>query len=331
MRKAMWAAVGLLFLSILSSCEKQETEDVVVVRGYMGAARKNPYLAAERYLKESGREIESQSGVVKMDPEVGVVFAPASTLRSKGDVERVLSWVESGGHYVCLLARGEDFWKDVGESVDHNEHQWYEDDEQKNRALEEFAQRAGYQLKEMMGETWDETVSEMLDESKNKDARLAILRGETLPFAQRTMVEIDGQRYAMLLGGTQGVMAMDGGEKKARRFASTEHGLGRITFLSDARALRNPYLGMADHALVLDALANHPGKVVFSLGTVPSFLGLLGEHASKALMGLMVLLFLWLWKSLPNFGPKLEVDEAGLSSYREHLANTFTGNPCLFS
>lgn len=312
------AVLCLVFVVLLSGCGgEKEPEQREYVEGYRGQAKRNPYLVAERFLKKDGNDVRSMKGVVKLNDEESVVFSPASSLRSTSDGERVLSWISSGGHFICFLQRGEDYWQDVGRGADHEPNKW-DDQFDETNGLDVLLERVGLKLVDLedpAGEDWERSSLELL-EAYSEDA----LAGETLPNSELVKVKYEGRELELRLGGTKGVQRVfdpgygdwhESGSKDGKpvRFESREYGIGRITVISDSRLFRNPYLKMADHAEMLDLLAANDtgGKVVFSLGKVRSFTSMLGEYGWMAVWGLLVMTGVWLWKNLPKWGPTLDV------------------------
>jgi len=305
----------LVFVILLSGCEREKKEQQEYVEGYRGEADRNPYLASERYLEKAGHEVRSMKGVVKLNEEESVVFSPASSLRSTSDGERVLSWISEGGHYICFLQRGEDFWQDVGRWSDHDPREWEAQFDETN-GLDVLLDGVGLKLVDLKNTKTGHDHSDSLLEAFSDEAEA----GEMLPNSEVVKVKFDGRELELELGGTKGVASVyddvygdwdDGGAEVGEpvRFASRGYGIGRITVISDARLFRNPYLKMSDHAEMLDLLVDggDGGKVVFSLGKVRSFMSMLTEYAWMALLGLLVMTALWLWKNLPKYGPTLDV------------------------
>ena len=176
---------------------------------------------------------------------------------------------------------------------------------------------------------------------KSEDAKLvveeehykrAVAMGEELPYAEvvNVLVDEDGETsFSMKLGGDRRMKPFEHyytddwyetGE--THRFLSRSYGDGRVTFISDARAFRNPYLKLEQHAQMLDYMAAGDGKIVFSLGKVPGFLAMLFEQAWMALYGLLLLTVFWLWKNVPRFGPLLEVSNGHSRNYAELLSHS---------
>ncbi|MFD2157598.1 DUF4350 domain-containing protein [Rubritalea tangerina] len=306
----------ILSLIGLVSCDQEPKETRERVIGYMGRARQNPYLAAKRYLQAGGHEVASMSGVLKFSDDEGLVFTPASSIRSVGDTDRVMDWVDEGGHLVVFLQRGEDYWYDLGEVSDHDPELWAEDGEELSGGVELMLQWLDLEVVEEWeeGDKWDRKESQYAS-------------GEVLPNVDECIVSLGGEeKFTLLLGGHLRIQTMDGeyfndwkDQGEQHRFYSREYGYGRVTLLTDARAFRNPYLGMADHAKMLDYLAIGGGAVVFSLGEVPGFLTLLKEHGWMGLWGILALLVVWLWKNMPRFGPILDVEEGHSRNYAQQV------------
>jgi hypothetical protein len=110
---------------------------------------------------------------------------------------------------------------------------------------------------------------------------------------------------------------------KAGVFASAGHGRGRITVLTDARILRNRWIGGRDHAALLAALLGTPdytGDIGFMRGAGLSFWELLGRHLAPVMWALATCLLVWLWISLGRFGPvESPAPPPVLRSYDHHL------------
>lgn len=327
-RNLLYAFLALSCWSLVAcSGETEEKERVI---GYVGQARKNPYLAAQRYLEAAEHDVSSVSGVLHYDSAEGLVLSPASSVRSVGDTDRLLQWVAEGGHFVCFLERGEDYFRDVGDWPDHAPERWSENDSEntENKAENKGIERL---LLKMEVEVVSEAFQEIATTDEDGDYKTSVAKGEVLPYAEvvRVIIGEEETSFNMELGGlrklkpTGDYYANDWHEAgEQHRFLSRSYGQGRVTFLSDARAFRNPYLRLQQHAEMLDQLASGGGKVVFSLGEVPGFLSLLSQHAWMALYGLLLLTMLWLWKNTPRFGPLLDTSDGHSRNYAQQVIHT---------
>ena len=317
----------LLALSCWSLVSCSKTEERERVLGYTGLASRNPYLAAERYLEADHREVISSNGALRFDPDEGLVISPASSVRSVGDSDRLLEWVSDGGHFVCFLERGEDYFKDVGEWANHTPGNWSDEDEI-NTGLDELLLSLDVEVTNVDSRREIDEVEEAIEDDSY---RLSVAKGKVLPYAEvvNVVIEEGVTAFNMKLGGVKRIKPLgdyyvddwyEAGEE--HRFMSRSYGYGRVTFISDARAFRNPYLKLEQHALMLDHMATNGGKIVFSLGKVPGFMGMLMEQAWMALYGLLLLVVLWIWKNVPRFGPLLDVSEGHSRNYAEQVSNT---------
>lgn len=295
------------------------------IEGYKGKAKQNPYLATQRFIEEiSTGETSVRSGFVKYESRLGMVISPATTLNTKVVTDKMLQWVNAGGIYVCLLQRGEKNYLDIGENCDHKTDYW----------LDVKSTELTYLLDEMQIELIKETSIKIIGgESYYKKPAHPVVLGDELPLVEDVEVKMGDSLYKMKLGGTMkmklnrelGYNDYYDKDKKSEehRFLGLEHGAGRIYFISDARAFRNPYLGMADHASVLETMVSENyGDIVFSFNKRRGFWSLMGNYAGPALLGLFVLLIVWLWKNMPRFGPLLEVPDGYSRNYLESIKNT---------
>ncbi len=293
--------------------------------GYKGEAKMNPCLVAERFLDEvSYEEVSLRKGFVKYDSSLGMVVAPASNLQSNIVTDKMLRWVSRGGVYVCLIQRGEKHWRDVGQSCDQEPEYW--DDPMENDSLDYLLGKMGVDLVDDAS-----LLSSSFTSYYNKPHNPVVL-GSELPHADKVKVtnNASGEIYELLLGGTT-VMNLDRAVRyneysdkgPDHRFLGLSYGSGKIVFVTDARFLRNPYLGMEDHAKLLEQLAYEAnGDIIFSFSKRRGFWSLLASYAWPALIGVFVLLVLWLWKSMPRFGPLLEIPEGHARDYAQTVRNT---------
>ncbi|MDB4397867.1 DUF4350 domain-containing protein, partial [Akkermansiaceae bacterium] len=107
--------VALLFL--LGCGQKEERRKVdEIPMGYVGKARVNPYLAAEKYLDQQGWDVESSRTWSNYDDETQMIIVPGSFLQTKGMAMRVLDWVNQGGNLVITIEGGEPDRNDFTES-----------------------------------------------------------------------------------------------------------------------------------------------------------------------------------------------------------------------
>ncbi len=326
--KFLFLVTLTLTLGIFSGCNSGSGGGYVKkdrIQGYKGQARLNPYLVAERFLeKVTFNETSVRTGFVKYENRLGMVISPATTLSSEVVTDKMLDWVANGGVYVCLLERGEKNYTDIGEQCEHESIYW----------IDVETPELNYLLDKMKIELVDDSTGKTKGGKNYRgEPTNPVVLGDELPLTLDVKVELDNETYDMKLGGTKAMKlnrqlefddyhdtaATDG----SHRFLGLSYGAGRIYFISDARAFRNPYLGMADHASVLEAMANESyGDIVFSFNKRRGFWSLMGNYAGPALLGIFILLVFWLWKNMPRFGPLLEVSDGHDRDYLESVRNS---------
>jgi hypothetical protein len=281
--KRLLILLGMVFT--LAGCDYEEIE---VETGYKGQARRNPWLAAERFTAAYGFEVESLTTWREPEGDDSVWLVPASVLNNELYVRKAAEWAREGGHLVVLLEH-------AGAEV--SDWRTFNSEVEVEPALTAMLARAGITLTRRNGPErhgW---------------------------FSESVLVNVEDAEFRVEAGAGQQVAAGDG---KAGVFATVASGAGRISVLADARILRNRWLGDADHAALLLALidvADFEGSVCFSRGSSLSFWGMVKRHLWAVLTGLAACLAVWLWKSLVRFGPLEPAHPPDTArSYDHHLA-----------
>ncbi len=138
--------------------------------------------------------------------------------------------------------------------------------------------------------------------------------------ASATSVEFEGDDYDVKADSTATV-AVSGEDPGV--FASLESGSGRITVITDARILRNRWIGDCEHADLLRALLDSSqvdGALGVMRGSGLSLAGLIREYLGEFLIACGVWLVLWLWKGFARFGPTEPATQPQiLRGYEHHL------------
>lgn len=248
--------------------------------GYKGKARVNPWLAVERFCERWGWEPKPVIAWTAPEWRDAVWIVPASILSNESFTRRMRDWIVDGGHLILLIEHTDAATNDW--SVGHVTPVL-------EPALHDFLEGAGL----------------VLDEDDAVDAGTVVFGGMEFE------VEADSDASVKTAGGTAGV------------FASSGYGDGRISVVTDGRIFRNRWIGDEQHAEFFSALlgaTDHGGVVGIMRGSGVSFFGLLRKHLWPVLIALGVLVLLWLWKSIPRFGPIEAVGGgAELRGYERHL------------
>ena len=282
------AALTLWFLANF----EQRTTTVPV--GLAPEARRNPLLAAERFLNRIGREVEAVPGRGLLRRLPG----PADTLvvRGLGPLSgshgaALQRWIESGGHLVVEAMErwdpettGDDWLATQGVGVVET---WQSTDEDAPEAATDQGR----------------VLARWSPPGSAGGALVLAFEGEWALHSEREplwSIDAAGQPRALSLG----------------------LGDGRLTVLSDSELFTNGAVGDHDHALFLAWLtAGGPDGRVWLLydSRVPWLGAILWRAAPLALVSLAVLLLIWLWSGGRRLGPLETVAEGGRQDILEHL------------
>lgn len=269
-----------LLLGLLLLSGCVEYDETTVETGYRGIARVNPWLAAQRFLQSYDIPVRTLTTWKEPEADEAVWILPAETLSNEVFVRSVSRWVTNGGHLVCLVENASSFTDD-----------WQRVPQNAGKIEEpclRFLASAGFELEEK-----DVTATEVKVQGRGHEVKAA----------------------------SHWSVSRNGGE--ALVFSTASFGNGRISVVTDARPFRNRNIDSKEHAAWLrDLVVNlsRPGAVVFVRGATLSLGSLLVSRAWPVLIGLAVVLVIWLWKTLPRFGPLEPADPPSpLRGYDHHL------------
>lgn len=297
---------GGLFLVLVSAwivwfLQNFERAERTVRSDMSTEARRNPYLAAERYLDRLGYTAETVRGreYLKAPPPYPgalVVSDPGPRL-PPAEEGRLLDWVEAGGHMMLTPRR---VWDDDTGTTGNG-----------------LLDRLGVRLHRRPIE---------LDESdgSGEPAETATASDDTETIAVGTasdgapnLVAFDKTLYLEDAAGTADWSV--NGEHGAHALA-WERGRGRITVLSGDRFMRNEQIGELDHAwFVSDLLKGHDQVWLLIDASVPPLGEWLWRHAPQAVVSFCLLVVVWLWYASRTHGPRRRPRHRVRRNILEHL------------
>lgn len=284
-------SIGAL-LAVIWFDNNFELAEREVVTGYSQEARRNPFLAAERFLRRIGRDSASISSVnLWRNPPAGddvlVVYRyvpPASAERQ----QILREWIEAGGHLVV----GADSALRVGKD--------------KDRRIPGLLAELGVRVHEDNPGLMPTLATQQRIEIEFAETEQPV---GVMMSTQRYLEDGDDQASAgVVLGEGYGLLQYEVGE-------------GLVTVLADNTFLTNRRIGDEDHALALLVGMEPEGKVWLVHDVMmPSLLELIWQHASHAMVAMLALVLLWLWKLGAHLGPLLPPLQASRRDISEHLA-----------
>lgn len=310
-RRIVWISVALLVLFGLGTAWFLTEFEQVPVKHRVkeqAEARRNPYLALERFLAGLGRPVARVKNAQALDelPAGGVLILDRQRRQHMGParVERLLTWVETGGYLIVTpeLVRVEDPLLDELEV----ERAWPDADSQPQDDDQDDQQNDGGRTPKRKLQL-PKLVSVSLP-GMEKPLRLAFRApplhvGDVEPEWQAGHEEVGDQVLHFSLG--------DG-------YLTVVAGLDSL--------LDNRHIGQQDHAELIWALlaAYSPdpaAPVVLAADlSVPDLWDWLAGPGLTALVAGLACLGLWLWRTVPRFGPPLPPPVPDRRELREHLA-----------
>jgi hypothetical protein len=280
--------------------------------------RRNPFLAAERFLAASGREAESSRGrdLLQQLP------SPADTLiinhlfesLSNEKEQALLDWVRAGGH-LMLTPRTS----------------WSKQERSGYRLLDELGiHRHGVEARGFVAAAVNDSLGDTI-----------VFRvpgvGEPLEaaFIDTLWLEMDaglpdfsipsrGKQQEPSATADPGLRG-DANDARKQRYHLIQRRLGKglVTVTSDNIFMSNASIGDLDHAWLLWLLTDRDGKVWLLYDkSMPSLWSLLMRHASPAVISFAILILLLLWYGTRRIGPLITAETSGRRDLIEHLDAT---------
>jgi hypothetical protein len=283
---ALLAALALGGLGLWLS-ENLERRTERIDRGFTGEARRNPYLAAEHFLRRMGVAAHTLDGPRALDtlPSTdALVLIP--TERSTLGPERsrsLLRWVQAGGHLVVRIrrpVRGQEPTPDP---------------------LLDPLGVSGRNL------GWEnvQAGSTTLVEPEGSDA----------------LLEIDFHAIHVIDAG-HAEPVWEVSDPHGLRLVQLRRGAGRITVLSDTHIWENAHIGDYDHARLLYMLVRQtPGAELLILRSdeLPPLWRWVWQRAPAVVIAASLLLLAWLLRAPHRFGPVLPAPEGPRRRLLEHV------------
>ncbi|MES9993021.1 MAG: DUF4350 domain-containing protein [Candidatus Thiodiazotropha sp.] len=252
------------------------------VRGNMGVeARRNPLLAAERFLSRLGLSVESQSGrqyLIQTPPGPGVLLVrDLGPPLAQSRLLSLLAWVERGGILVVTPGRK------VEEGGEHP-------------LLQQFA------------------VTVESEEFLEEEEPLPLI----LPGGEDSLqVDFDTSRWFSVDNEGSYWAAPDEYYTHLLRFPWGE---GSVTFLSDSTFLNNRRIGNKDHARLLAYLAADADRAWLLYNSqMPSLLAYLWRHAPYLIITLALFGLVTIWHLQQSSGPLISPLLSKQRNLLEHL------------
>lgn len=278
--------LALLFLLLPTACSFEKVEKEI---GHTGAARRDPFLAAQRFLEAREVTVNNVTRFGTGPDARGTLITPAQSFVNYGMTDQVMRWVQRGGHLIVFLRDGEAFRNDW---LPFSLQDLKEPDPEVQRLLDDLGVDGVQMVKTA--------------------AKGTLLQREVEFEARATFSWKEGKRPRM---------AMTLGDADKPAVASFNRGYGHITIIASAKPFRNRHIGEGNNAwlLWLLTLSRETTEVWLLQGVRLSFFGMLWDHGWMAIVALLLLVGFWLWRHLPRFGPLRHAPDLSTRDFADHL------------
>lgn len=277
---------------------EQRTREAV--EGMSPAAKKNPLLAAERFLNRLGVATESLSGRDRLlnppgQPGLLLVYRLGASLPAERE-QALLGWVRRGGH---LLVAPRQAWDEAAQTSG-------------NRLLDSLGVQPDF-----LDSGPERSAVVASDALSNGAAEPAPVHFE-MPGSDATLaVAFSGRR---ILHDSQGRAEWSVETEQGAHLLRYALGAGKITVMSDLQPFSNRSIGAHDHALLLAALAGEQRHAwLLYSSTMPVLPLLLWRQAPGLVVSSFTLVLLLLWSLTRYSGPRQRTTRPVRRNLMEHL------------
>ncbi len=285
---------GLLAIFLASRLQPYtETIDL----GPSPEARRNPYLAAELFLRKQGVTVSRADGleVLKELPPSGhtLLLLGSRSGMTPGQARRLLQWSEQGGHLVLIAER-----------------LWDEDEKKSGDLLLDSLDIRQY-------------LTEDFDDSQEEEEP-----ADSVPdYSALTRLYLENERSPAYIGFDPDYHLYDpqnhayawANSGDATHLLQMQHGKGLVTVLTDAWIWQNRNIEQYDNAWLLWYLTQDNQVTLLYRAERDSLATLLARHFPEALAAALLLLLAGLWRAGLRQGPLQPVASRSRRQLEEHL------------
>lgn len=276
-RPLLWLLLAcLLGAGGLYAWSKAIPYDEVVDHGPSPEALANPYLAAENFLRQQGLTVEQANSLERLGslPATGnsLLLLGARSNMSPRQVEHLLAWVRSGGH---LLLVAEALW-----------------DEETGKSGDLLLDRL--QIHQSLSDKPEEPTPAR--QKKAPDLTKLYVDNETAAayFSFDTDFNLIDPKH---------LAQFSANSARSSHLMQLNLGNGRVTVITDSDLWKNPAIGKYDNAWLLWYLSQGTAVTLLFNSDVDDLFTLLLRYFPQALVALISLLALGLWRAGMRQGP----------------------------
>jgi hypothetical protein len=300
-RPILWAGLILatVLLAGLWAWKYVTLTETLKDAGPSPEARNNPYLAAERFLRERSVKVQHSDSFTVLNglPAIDhtLLLLAERDRMSPAQSQQVLDWASQGGHVVFVA---EQLW-----------------DENSKKSGDFLLDAIGVQ--QLLTRDLDDEEADKQDEEPAPAEK----------WAQLTKLYLENEQEPAYIGFDDEFHLYDA-KNLAQSWANSEAathmmqlpwGNGLITVMTDAWIWQNTHIGEYDNAWLLWYITQDSDVTLLYRADKDSLVTLLTRYFPETLAALALLLALWLWQAAQRLGPALPSPALGRRQLSEHM------------
>ncbi|WP_188865560.1 DUF4350 domain-containing protein [Pseudomonas asuensis] len=300
-RPMLWAGLILatVLLAGLWAWKYVTLTETLKDAGPSPEARNNPYLAAERFLRERSVKVQHSDSFTVLNglPAIDhtLLLLAERDRMSPAQSQQVLDWASQGGHVVFVA---EQLW-----------------DENSKKSGDFLLDAIGVQ--QLLTRDLDDEEADKQDEEPAPAEK----------WAQLTKLYLENEQEPAYIGFDDEFHLYDA-KNLAQSWANSEAathmmqlpwGNGLITVMTDAWIWQNTHIGEYDNAWLLWYITQDSDVTLLYRADKDSLVTLLTRYFPETLAASALLLALWLWQAAQRLGPALPSPALGRRQLSEHM------------
>lgn len=306
-RRLIWITVAVLSLLVLGTLAFHALFEEVPTTRHEGAqaeARRNPYLALERFLQRMQRPLTRNNDAALLDrlPPGGVLLLDANRRAhlTPARLDKLLDWVAAGGYVIATPE-----WRGTDLLLAHFDLDYLSEREAAEAVDEDEEEAAKPPRRPPKAQAKPPETIEVRVPGYAKPLQLRFLNGNLVSGEQAPAWGVEHEEWGASI-------------------LHFSHGKGHVTILP-IQHFNNHNVGKHDAAELLWVLLQTYAPAKDAPITLMTRLHLptLGEWLAgpghPLLIAGLLLLLLWLWRAIPRFGPIAPAPEPNRRQLREHL------------
>jgi hypothetical protein len=300
-RPILWAGLILatVLLAGLWAWKYVTLTETLKDAGPSPEARNNPYLAAERFLRERSVKVQHSDSFTVLNglPAIDhtLLLLAERDRMSPAQSQQVLDWASQGGHVVFVA---EQLW-----------------DENSKKSGDFLLDAIGVQ--QLLTHDLDDEEADKQDEEPTPAEK----------WTQLTKLYLENEQEPAYIGFDDEFHLYDA-KNLAQSWANSEAathmmqlpwGNGLITVMTDAWIWQNTHIGEYDNAWLLWYITQDSDVTLLYRADKDSLVTLLTRYFPETLAASALLLALWLWQAAQRLGPALPSPALGRRQLSEHM------------